>query len=195
MPRTAETKSKLQALHKALHATREEIVNVLRAEGPEPIRDYILAGPSGPVPLSSVFGEQDDLLVIHNMGSSCPYCTMWADGFEGLRKHLENRAALIVVSPDTPEQQAQFAARRGWGFRMLSNADSGFTAALGFEYEDGGRTYQMPGYSTLRRQPDGSIVRIAHDMFGPGDVYNAGWHMFPLLADGVAGWQPKFSYA
>ena len=39
------------------------------------------------------------------MGRGCSYCTLWADGFNGLRHHFEDRAAFVVVSPDTPEQQ------------------------------------------------------------------------------------------
>lgn len=194
MPYDAETKQKLQDLTKTLRATREELVEVMRAAGPEPVEDFTLIGPDGPATLSSLFGDKPDLLVTHNMGSSCPYCTLWADGFSGLQAHLEDRAAFVIVSPDTPEQQQTFAASRGWNFRMLSNADSGFTEAMGFTFEDDGKTWQMPGYSTFHKDDDGKITRIAHDMFGPGDHYNPVWHMFPLLAGGVNDWQPKFRY-
>lgn len=72
------------------------------------VEDYTLAGAGGEkATLSSLFGEKEDLIVIHNMGRSCPYCTMWADGFNGVLKHLENRAAFVVVSPDAPEGQAK----------------------------------------------------------------------------------------
>ena len=48
--------------------------------------------------------------------------------------------------------------------------------------------------STFHKDADGTITRIAHDHFGPGDLYNPVWHMFPLLDGGVDGWQPKFRY-
>ncbi len=189
-----ETKTRLQALRQEIDAKRAEMIELMRAAGPEPVEDVALQGPDGPVRLSSLFGDKDDLIVIHNMGRGCPYCTLWADGFNGLRDHFEDRAAFVLVSPDTPEAQRAFAESRGWGMRMLSNGDSGFTEALGFAYEQDGRTWQVPGYSTLRKAADGTITRIAKDAFGPGDLYNPLWHMFPLLDGGVDGWQPKFTY-
>lgn len=194
MAHTAAVKSELQELIKELHAKRARYVELTRSGGPERVEDHVLQGPDGDAPLSSFFGEHDDLIVIHNMGTSCPYCTLWADGLNGVLPHLENRAAFVLVSPDTPEQQRAFAESRGWGFRMASNADSGFTKAMGYSSEDGGKTYMHPGYSTFRRNEDGTIDRIAHDMFGPGDHYCQVWHMFPLLADGTNDWQPKFTY-
>ena len=134
-----------------------------------------------PVSLSSLFGDKDDLIVVHNMGRGCAYCTMWADGFNGVVAHLEDRAAFVVISPDEPEVQAEFAESRGWRFRMASAAGSDFTRDLGFEPEPGS---YMPGFSVFHRQPDGTIVRTGRDFFGPGDDYCAPWRMFDLLNGG-----------
>ena len=57
------------------------------------------------IKLSELFGKKKDLIIIHNMGTACAYCTMWADGFNGVHKHLENRAGFVVVSNDKPELQ------------------------------------------------------------------------------------------
>ena len=189
-----EVKAKLQALEREVRTKRAELVQAMRAAGPEPVEDYTFQGPDGPVALSSLFGDKDDLIVIHNMGSSCPYCTLWADGFNGLRAHLEDRAAFVVTSPDDPATQQAFAQERGWTMRMLSHAGSGFSEAMGFTFEQEGRTWQMPGYSTFHKAADGSLTRVAYDHFGPGDAYNPLWHMFPLLADGVDDWQPRLGY-
>ena len=32
------------------------------------------------IKLSQLFGTKKDLILVHNMGKSCPYCTMWAEG-------------------------------------------------------------------------------------------------------------------
>ena len=72
------------------------------------------------VKLSSLFGNKGDLILIHNMGKNCPMCTMWADGFNGVLQHLEDKAAFVVVSPDGPRTQKNFAKSRGWKFKMLS---------------------------------------------------------------------------
>lgn len=190
-----ETKARMQELNERVRVARGELIALMRAQAPEPVEDFTLQGPDGDVPLSSLFGDKDELIVIHNMGSACPYCTLWADGFNGLQAHFENRAAFVVVSPDTPEQQKVFAEGRGWTMRMVSNGNSGFTAAMGFVHEDAGQSWNMPGYSTFRRDADGVITRAAYDVFGPGDAYNPVWHMFPLLPEGVNAWEPQFDYA
>ncbi len=87
---------------------------------PEEAQDYEFATPQGKARLSALFGDKDTLFVIHNMGTTCAHCTMWADGFNGVFEHLRDRAAFVVSSPDTPERQQSFAAGRGWKFPMVS---------------------------------------------------------------------------
>ena len=119
------------------------------------VEDYTLLDAAGEkVALSSLFGEKDELILIHNMGKSCPYCTMWADGFNGVVKHLEDRAAFVVVSPDPPEEQTKFAASRGWTFGMLSAHDTSFAKDLGFQAKGGG---YKPGVSVFRK---GHALRV-----------------------------------
>lgn len=161
-------------------------------EGPdEPIDDYELVTADGrAVTVSDLFGEHDDLIVIHNMGRDCPYCTMWADGFNGLVPHIEDRAAFVVTSPDEPTVLRSVAEDRGWSFDLVSTAGTSFTADLGFLEGD----RYLPGISTLHRQGDGAIVRVASRPFGPFDDYCSAWNMFTLLHDGVGDWEPSVSY-
>jgi predicted dithiol-disulfide oxidoreductase (DUF899 family) len=95
------------------------------------------------VRLSELFGDKADLFVIHNMGQSCPYCTLWADGFNGAYAHLSNRAAFVVSSPDTPEKQRKFAESRHWTFPMVSHEGTTFAEDMGY-HQDGS---WMPGVS------------------------------------------------
>lgn len=190
-----DLREEIAQLERTLREKEQDLARLRRAAPPELVGDFILsAGENQVVALSRLFGEHDDLIVIHNMGSRCPYCTLWADGFNGVVEHLENRAAFVVVSPDPPDVQADFAASRGWRFCMVSDGDSGFTQAMGFTLEHEGRTYYKPGASTFRRQPDGAVARIAQVQFGPGDVYCAPWHLFELLDGGVGAWEPRFTY-
>jgi predicted dithiol-disulfide oxidoreductase (DUF899 family) len=141
--------------------------------------------------LSQLFGKHRDLILVHNMGVGCAYCTLWADGFIGLRPHLESRAAFVVASPDPADVQRSFAQARGWNFRMVSAHGTAFFDDMGFV---DGRGDPMPGVSTFRRESEETIVRIQRAEFGPGDQFCAAWHLFDLLADGVGDWQPQFSY-
>lgn len=180
----------IEALQKEVEAAKQRLTEARRRKPKEPVQDYVLKDPDGAeVRLSELFGEKDDLIVIHNMGTGCSNCTMWADGFSGLAPHLSDRAAFVVCSPDRPEVQKRFAQKRNWRFRMVSAHGSPFFKDMGF-WGNG----PWPGVSTFRRQADGSIVRVAKDVFDAGDDYCATWSLLELLQDGVNGWDPKFDY-
>jgi hypothetical protein len=77
---------------------------------------------------------------------------------------------------------------------MVSTTGSRFTADMGYEEVQDGKTMHLPGYSTFVKRADGAIERIAQDTFGPGDLHCGAWHMFELLAGGTGDWRPAFSY-
>ncbi len=179
-----------------LEAAKRKLVRLRRKLPPESVRDYELKNAYGAVRLSEMFGDKDDLILIHNMGTGCSNCTMWADEFNGVYQHLQSRAAFVVVSPDGPEVQEVFAKKRGWRFPIYSAEGTTFVEDMGFRWEEEPflSGYQ-PGVSAFRKNADGSIVRVAKDSFGPGDLYCGVWHLFDLLPDGAAGWDPLFEYS
>ncbi|MEE9552765.1 MAG: DUF899 family protein [candidate division Zixibacteria bacterium] len=186
------TKDRIEKLENDILKARKELTGLKRDLPKEDVSEYTFMDLDGArVDLSDLFGNHDELIVIHNMGKRCAYCTLWADGFNGILGHLENRAAFVVISPDDPATQKSFAESRGWKFRILSGKESKFTKDMGFEHDDG---KYMPGFSTFHKDSDGRIFRTAYDYFGPGDPYCGIWHMFELLPNGVNGWQPKFQY-
>ena len=91
-----------------IEALREEMRAIQARIEPESVTDYEFAGWDGPVTLSALFGDKRDLFVIHNMGTGCPACTMWADGFNGVYDHLPARAAFVVASPNPVAVQKTF---------------------------------------------------------------------------------------
>jgi predicted dithiol-disulfide oxidoreductase (DUF899 family) len=178
-------------LEKAVREAKEKLREALKRAEAEPVQDYTLRRSTGePVALSALFGDKSDLLVIHNMGRRCPYCTLWADGLNGLLPHLENRSGVVLVSPDPPDVQAAFAEERGWKFAMCSGRESAFTGDMGFVVEG----MIWPGVSAFHKRADGSIVRTNRTFFGPGDDFCAAWPLFDLLKDGVNNWEPEFAY-
>jgi predicted dithiol-disulfide oxidoreductase (DUF899 family) len=185
-----EVISEIERLEEYLVVQQERLAELKRQLPRQEVADYALAGSNGPVRLSELFGNRPDLLVIHNMGKGCRYCTLWADGFNGLWRHLASRAAFAVVSPDTPDVQKQFAATRGWTFPMVSGQGSTFIEDMGFRGEKG----YKPGVSTFQKGRDGTIRRVARAPFGPFDPFCSVWHLMELLADGVNDWEPKNQY-
>jgi len=187
----AKNAEKIEALEEQLREIRKELVALKLGQPREDVSDYELIDREGEkVKLSQLFGASNELIVIHNMGKSCAYCTLWADGFNGFLGHFENRAGFAVVSPDDWRVQREFADSRGWEFRMLSARGSSFTKDMGFENAEG---KPQPGFSTFEKK-NGKIFRAASDWFGPGDHYCAIWHMFDLLPNGQNNWGPKFKY-
>lgn len=186
-----------QQINRLEHEIREKRaeLSALKKRSSQRVSDYTLKGPGdADVHLSELFGTKQDLILIHNMGSRCPMCTLWADGFNGVYPHLADRAAFVVVSPDAPDRQQEFAQRRGWQFPMYSDAEKKFSFDMEFAVEKEGKTYFHPGLSTFRKHSDGSIERVAYDYFGPGDPYGLVYPTFDLLADGIGEWFPSFTY-
>lgn len=178
----------IDALAKQIYDLKEQL-NTLRAEAPpERVEDFSFEGPNGSVMLSALFGDKSELLLVHNMGASCSYCTLWADGFSGYLRHLEQRAAFVLVSPDSVENQQKLAAARGWLFRMVQDSTKDFSRAMGFYDEKDG---WWPAVSAFHKDENGVIWRTGKDHFGPGDDYCLVWPVFSLLKGGTAGWEPS----
>jgi len=46
----------------------------------------------------------EDLMVVHNMGRSCPACTLQADGYTGIHPHVASRCSgAMAPHPLVPE--------------------------------------------------------------------------------------------
>ncbi len=175
------------ALEKQIFELTAKAHALRRAYRGEEVPDYPFRTLGGDTSLRQLFGDHDRLLVVHNMGQGCRYCTLWGDGFNGLLPHLESAMAVVVVSPDAPEVQRRFAGSRGWRFRMASHADSPYAAEQ--TTWEGHANY--PGATVYER--DGDTIRVKNRcVFGPGDQYCSA---FPLLAlAGVEEWTPQFRY-
>ncbi len=188
----SEYQEEMQTAYKELEELRCKLNGLKRKLSIGAVENYQFDnGDNAKVGLADLFGDKKDLIIVQNMGQGCKYCTLWADGFNGIVPHLENRAALALISNDPIYKSLAFAESRNWTFRILSSKDTSFKADLGFTNENHGTS---PGLSTFRKKEDGSIEHIANDFFGPGDSYCAQWHMLDLLADGQNGWAPEYSY-
>ena len=198
---SAPTTPEIAALQAQIMDLKSKLAAARRQRPPEPVGDWTLRTTDGaPVAFRDLFGNKRDLIVIHNMGRRCVYCTLWADGLIGYAAHLADRAALVLTSPDEPAVLREFAASRGWPFRCVSIAGTTFARDLGFtprptEGKPVKDTDVYPGVSAFTKRDDGSIVRTGWDNFGPGDDYCAVWPLLELLDGGAKGWEPKYSYA
>ena len=167
----------------------QQLAQLRRKEAKIDVADYRFRTDSGETTLSALFGERQRLLVIHNMGQGCRYCTLWADGINGVLDHLEDAMAVVLVSKDPPDVQRRMARDRGWRMRMASHGGGRYMA----EQCAMGEHANYPGAAVYAR--DGNkIMRCGRAVFGPGDLYCAAWHFLALAGLGEADWTPQFHY-
>jgi predicted dithiol-disulfide oxidoreductase (DUF899 family) len=177
----ADVHGKLADYRRQIAAIREKMRETLAPVEPQEVQNYEFTTVDGPVHLADLFGDHEDLIAVHNMGVSCSYCTLWADGYNGIHQHVATRAGFVVSSPDRPTVQKQFAESRGWKFPIVSHTGSTFATDMGYVSQKGGWT---PGVSVFRRQGS-SIVRVSDTGFSPGDDFCTLWHFFDLLPGGI----------
>ncbi len=178
--------TRIRDLESQISQLSDELRDLRRSAPPEPFENYGLVAAAGPTSLIDLFGDKDELLVIHNMGQRCEYCSLWADGFNGLLRHFQSRSAFVVVTPNPPTQQKEIATRRGWQFSMAQDATKEFTTAAGFWTEADG---WWPGATGFRREGD-RILRTGSTTFGPNDQFCSIWPLMDLIG-GPQEWEPR----
>lgn len=181
--------SEIAALEAQVFELTAKLNELRQAEPGELVDNYTFATQSGETSLLEMFGDHDTLLVIHNMGQGCRFCTLWADGFNGFLPHLESTMAVVLVSKDAPELQRQFANNRAWRFRLASHGGGAYikeqTVQAGAE--------NMPGAVVYVREGD-IIKRKNACVFGPGDLYCSAWNLLALAGLSEAQWTPQYAY-
>jgi predicted dithiol-disulfide oxidoreductase (DUF899 family) len=180
--RISELELQIGELMSELHALQ-------KASPAAPVPDYTLENLAGETTLLDLFGERDTLLAIHNMGQGCRYCTLWADGFNGLLPHLESALSVALLSKDPPEIQRRFANARGWRFQLASHGGGDYIREQSVMAGDD----NYPGAVVYLRDGD-TILRKNACVFGPGDIYCAMWTLLGLAGIREEDWTPQYSY-
>jgi len=163
------------------------LAELRRADPAVEIRDYAFSTLDGETTLSAMFAGRERLLVIHNMGQGCRYCTTWADGINGVLRHLEEAMSVVLVSKDAPDVQRRLAEDRGWRLRMASHGGGPYMT----EQSIGEGNY--PG-AVVYEKRHGRILRRGRASFGPGDLYSPLWHFLALAGIGADDFTPQFHY-
>jgi len=181
--------AKITAMETKLYEMTLELNELRKLATTSEVPNYSFATLAGPSTLLELFSDKEKLLVIHNMGQSCRYCTLWGDGFNGLVDHLESTMAVVMVSKDAPQLQREFANSRGWRFRLASHGGGKYIEEQ--TVKDG--STNMPGAVVYERSGD-KIMRRLSSVFGPGDLYSPMWNLLGLAGMTEADWTPQFRY-
>ena len=93
---------------------------------------YIFDGPSGKESFAELFARRSQLLVYHFMfhpswNEGCKSCSFWADNFNGIMVHLNQRDVTMAVISKAPLDQLEvFKKRMGWNFKWVSSFSTDF---------------------------------------------------------------------
>ncbi len=183
------SKSDIAKLEAEIYAKNLELTRLRGEVAGEEVADYTFETQEGEVRLSELFADKSQLLLIHNMGQGCRYCTLWGDGISAFLPHLESEIAVAMVSKDDPATQRRFANSRGWRFRMASHANSNYLQ----EQYCGPEPGNYPGAISYELR-DGKILRKNTCEFGPGDLYCSFWHLLGLFGLGANDWTAQYNY-
>jgi predicted dithiol-disulfide oxidoreductase (DUF899 family) len=95
-------------------------------------KTYAFDGPNGKQTLSDLFDGRNQLIVYHFMfgpdwNAGCPHCSHWADNFNGIIVHLNQRDVTMVAVSRAPLAKLDaYRKRMGWTFKWLSSLESDF---------------------------------------------------------------------
>ena len=181
--------TEIPELEKQIFELTAKLNELRKASAGDEVRDYEFSTIDGATSLLSMFGDKKQLLLIHNMGQGCRYCTLWADGFNGFLPHLESVMSVVLVSKDAPELQRQFANSRDWRFRLASHGGGEYISEQ--TVMDGAEN--TPGAVVYERDGD-KITRKNSCIFGPGDIYCSMWGLLGLAGLGADNWTPQYAY-
>jgi predicted dithiol-disulfide oxidoreductase (DUF899 family) len=168
-------------------------------------KTYVFDGPNGEESLSDLFAGRGQLIVHHFMfgpdwKEGCPSCSFWADNYEGIVPHLQNRdVSLVAISRAPLDKLEAYKRRMGWTFKWLSSLGNDFNHdfAVSFTEEErkqGANNYnfattrfsgeEAPGASVFTRGDDGGIYR-AYSCYARGlDMLNGAYHHLDLVPKG-----------
>ncbi len=165
---------------------------------------YRFDGPEGPATLGDLFGSRKQLVVYHFMFAPewekpCKSCSFWADGYNGVGAHLEQRDTRLVAISRAPRAKLTERARlMGWTFPWYSSDgdDFNYDFNVSFRPEDLARgpvsyNYQLqetrmsdlPGFSAFIR--DSATIYHTYSCFARGlDMANPAYQILDLTALG-----------
>jgi predicted dithiol-disulfide oxidoreductase (DUF899 family) len=168
-------------------------------------KEYVFEGPSGRQTLADLFEGRSQLIVYHFMfdaswEAGCLHCSFWADNFNGIIVHLNQRdVSMVAVSRAPYSKLAEYEKRMGWNFKWVSShaTDFNFDYHVSFTPEETARkeafynfTMQDPhspereGVSVFYKDHAGHVYHT-YSAYARGiDMLNVAYHYLDLVPKG-----------
>jgi predicted dithiol-disulfide oxidoreductase (DUF899 family) len=168
-------------------------------------KPYVFQTEAGPQTLAELFGDKHQLVVYHLMfgpdwQAACKSCSFWADNFNGITTHLEQRdIRFVAISRAALPKLQAFARRMGWRFSWVSSSetDFNFDYQVSFKPEDqaAGRAFynyaphressgEWPGISIFYKDESGAVFHT-YSAYGRGiELVNGAYQWLDLVPKG-----------
>jgi len=185
-----EARKRLLAKEKEFTRVRDQLSQQRRDLPWEVVeKQYVFEGPNGKQTLPELFDGRSQLIVYHFMfgpgwEAGCPNCSFWADNFDGMTVHLNQRdVTMLAVSRAPYSELAAYKNRMGWSFKWVSSSgtDFNFDYRVSFTPEEMAKNAVFYNYTT---QEPGASEREGVSVFyknAAGRVF----HTYSAYARGI----------
>ena len=125
-------------------------------------KEYVFDGPNGKETLSELFDGRSQLIVYHFMYDptwdvGCPSCSFWADNFNDIIVHLNQRdVAMIAISKAPYNNIAAYKKRMVWDFKWVSSFDTDFNFDYHVSFTQEELTKKKGFYNFISQDPSAS---------------------------------------
>jgi predicted dithiol-disulfide oxidoreductase (DUF899 family) len=167
--------------------------------------EYLFDGPNGKQSLAELFDGRSQLIVYHFMfgpdwEAGCPHCSFWADNFDPIIIHLNQRDTTMIAASRAPYQKlAAYKKRMGWQFKWVSSLGTDFNldyqasftaealsqkdAFYNFTRQDPGSS-EREGLSAFFRDADGRVFHTYSTYARGIDIINTAYNILDMTPKG-----------
>ena len=156
-------RKKLLAKEKKLTRLADKLSKERRALPWEGItKEYSFVGPAGRESLAELFDGRSQLVMYHFMfgpdwDAGCPHCSRWADNFNGIVVHLNQRDVTMVAVSRAPYPKLDaYRQRMGWSFEWVSSFGSDFNFDFNVSFSPEEMKAKKAFYNFKLQNPDAS---------------------------------------
>ncbi|HJU59625.1 MAG TPA: thioredoxin family protein [Nitrososphaeraceae archaeon] len=168
-------------------------------------KEYVFDGPNGKETLSELFDGKSQLIVYHfmydpNWDAGCPSCSFWADNFNNIIVHLNQRDVTMIAISKAPYNKIDsYKKRLGWDFKWVSSFDTDFNhdyyvsfTSEELEKKEGFYNFtiqdptvsELPGVSVFYKDQAGKIFHT-YSAYARGiDILNNTYNYLDLVPKG-----------
>ena len=198
-------RTKLLAREKEFTKLRDEMSKAVQSLPWEKVENtYTFEGPRGKETLADLFEGRSQLVVYHFMflpewEAGCPHCSFWADNFNPVIVHMNQRdVSMVAISRPPYAKLAAYEKRMGWSFKWLSSHGTDFNYDFSVSFTDEDRKAGRAFYNYKKGDPgiadregmsvfykDGADIFHTYSAYARGiDLLNTAYNYLDLVPKG-----------